>query len=185
MFDDVRSKKIILVAHCLLNQNSISDGTADCPSQFAEVVGLLMASRIGIVQLSCPEMLCLGLDRRDRQGGQRPLLEENTRIRRLMSEPGSLARLRAKAEEVTVQVQEYRSNGFEVLGLVGVNRSPSCGVETTTREGREEAGTGVFMEVLSQILLHAGPPVRMLGVKTSQAQESVGRLRQFVEEYVS
>ena len=29
MFTDGRSKKVIFLAHCLLNQNSISDGTAD------------------------------------------------------------------------------------------------------------------------------------------------------------
>ena len=28
MFTDGRSKKVVFVAHCLLNQNSISDGTA-------------------------------------------------------------------------------------------------------------------------------------------------------------
>ncbi|CAG8999029.1 MAG: hypothetical protein CENE_00993 [Candidatus Celerinatantimonas neptuna] len=29
MFEDKRSKKVVLIAHCLLNQNAISDGTAD------------------------------------------------------------------------------------------------------------------------------------------------------------
>lgn len=28
MFTDARSKRLILVAHCILNQNSISDGTS-------------------------------------------------------------------------------------------------------------------------------------------------------------
>ena len=28
MFTDGRSKKVIFLAHCLLNQNAISDGTA-------------------------------------------------------------------------------------------------------------------------------------------------------------
>lgn len=182
MFADARSKRIIIVAHCLLNQNSISDGTADFPSQFAGVVDLLMASGIGIVQLPCPELLCLGLDRRDRGGGGRPVLEENTRIRRLLDEEGSLALLRARAQDVAAQVREYRAFGFEVLGLVGVNRSPSCGVETTTRDNREVAGTGVFVEVLAQVLAETGQPVRMLGAKTSRAQESVERLREFISE---
>ena len=180
MFADARSKRIILVAHCLLNQNAISDGTADFPSQFTGVIDLLMANGIGIVQLPCPELLCVGLDRRDRQGGSRPLLEENTRIRNLLNKEGSVALLRSRAADVAAQVREYRSNGFEVLGLVGVNRSPSCGVETTTRDNCEVAGTGVFIEVLSQVFAESGQPVRMLGVKTSQARESVERLGQFL-----
>lgn len=180
MFADARSKRFILVAHCLLNQNSISDGTADFPGQFTGVIDLLIAGGIGIVQLPCPELLCLGLDRRDRGGGGRPVLEENTRIRKLLEEEDSLALLRSRAQDVAAQVREYRAYGFEVLGLVGVNRSPSCGVETTTRDNCEVAGTGVFIEVLSQVLAETGQPVRMLGVKTSRAQESVERLRQFI-----
>ena len=31
MFTDARSKRVIFVAHCVLNQNAISDGTADFP----------------------------------------------------------------------------------------------------------------------------------------------------------
>ena len=44
MFTDGRSKKVIFLAHCLLNQNAISDGTAVYPAAFRE-------------------LCCLGLDR--------------------------------------------------------------------------------------------------------------------------
>lgn len=66
MFTDNRSKKIIVLAHCLLNQNSISDGTADLPGQFTEIVRLIMRNDIGMIQLPCPELHCLGLDRQDK-----------------------------------------------------------------------------------------------------------------------
>ncbi len=32
MFHDGRSKKVVFVAHCFLNQNAISDGTAVYPA---------------------------------------------------------------------------------------------------------------------------------------------------------
>ena len=90
MFDDTRSKKVIVLSHCLLNQNSISDGTSDFPSRFNEVIELLMANDIGMIQLPCPELLCLGLDRGDKHGAKRPVLDENSRIRELMSEIDNL-----------------------------------------------------------------------------------------------
>ena len=34
MFTDGRSKKVVFIAHCILNQNSISDGTAVFPAAF-------------------------------------------------------------------------------------------------------------------------------------------------------
>lgn len=38
MFNDGRSKKVVFVAHCFLNQNSISDGTAIYPAANKDVV---------------------------------------------------------------------------------------------------------------------------------------------------
>jgi hypothetical protein len=38
MFNDARSKRIVVVAHCLLNQNSISNGAANLPSQIEMII---------------------------------------------------------------------------------------------------------------------------------------------------
>ncbi|AOT70596.1 hypothetical protein [Geosporobacter ferrireducens] len=51
MFNDVRSKKIAFVCHCVLNPNSISDGTADFPGTNAEIVKRLMDTKVGVVQM--------------------------------------------------------------------------------------------------------------------------------------
>ena len=183
MFDDHRSKKVIILAHCLLNQNAISDGTADFPSQFKEIIDLLMTNHIGMIQLPCPELLCLGLDRSDQNGANRPLLTENTRIRGLMNKKGNVEILQHKAEEIVMQIQEYRKHGFQVLGLIGVDRSPSCGIETTSKNGKEEHGKGVFMEVLSETLSKKGVTLRMIGTKTSEKEQSIEKIRQFVQAF--
>ena len=51
MFHDKRSKKVVFIAHCLLNQNSISDGTAVYPAAFKEVIDFFLNSDVGIVLL--------------------------------------------------------------------------------------------------------------------------------------
>jgi predicted secreted protein len=181
MFDDARSKRVVMLSHCLLNQNSISDGTADFPSQFAEIIEFLMTHRIGMIQLPCPELLCLGLDRRDYNGAKRLLLEENTRIRELMGEQAQITLLRQKAEELVRHIQEYQRYGFEVIGVIGVNRSPSCGIDTTSRNGEETPGQGVFMEVLSETLSKHGMRLRMIGTKTSEKEISLEKIRQFID----
>ena len=182
MFDVYRSKKVIMLSHCLLNQNSISDGTSDFPSQFNEIIEFLMTNCIGMIQLPCPELLCLGLDRRDTHGAKRPLLDENTRIRELMSETGNVQLLQQKAEEMVMQIQEYQKYGFHVLGLIGVDRSPSCGIETTSKNGAEEQGKGIFIEILSETLAKRGITIRMIGTKTSEKETSIEKIRQFVHE---
>lgn len=181
MFDDGRSKNVVLVAHCLLNQNSISDGTADFPSQFENVIEILMKNRIGLIQMPCPELTCLGLDRGDVDGAKRPLLQENTRIRGLLGAQEQLTKLRLKAEALVSQIQEYQTHGFQLLGVVGVNRSPSCGVETTSKNGVEAPGKGVFTEVLVETLAQQGITLPMVGTKTSEVETSIEKVRQLCE----
>ena len=165
MFTDGRSKKVIFLAHCLLNQNAISDGTAVCPAAFGELIQLLLDREVGIVQMPCPELCCLGLDRGDVHGAERPVVEENTRIRRAMEKDGPRQKREALADLVAEQVQEYHKHGFQVLGIVGANRSPNCGLETTSDFDREVEGRGAFMEAIAQRLEAAGISVPMLGLK--------------------
>lgn len=167
MFTDGRSKKVIFLAHCLLNQNAISDGTAVCPAAFRELIQLLLDHEVGIVQMPCPELCCLGLDRGDVHGTERPVVEENTRIRRAMEKDGPRQKREALADLVAEQVQEYHKHGFQVLGIVGANRSPNCGVETTSDFDREVEGQGAFMDAIAQRLEAAGISVPMLGLKGS------------------
>lgn len=167
MFTDGRGKKVIFLAHCLLNQNAISDGTAVCPAAFRELVQLLLDREVGIVQMPCSELCCLGLDRGNVHGAERPVVEENTRIRRAMEKDGPRQKREALADLVAEQVQEYHKYGFQVLGIVGANRSPNCGVETTSDFDREVEGRGAFMDAITQRLEAAGISVPMLGLKGS------------------
>ncbi len=107
MFNDNRSRKLVITSHCLLNQNSISDGTADLPSQFSGIIQLLMAQKIGIIQLPCPELLCLGLDRQDKEGSNQELLQENSRIRNLLQQVKYQKFLQTKVEELAYQIEQY------------------------------------------------------------------------------
>ena len=165
MFTDGRSKKVIFLAHCLLNQNAISDGTAICPAAFREVIQLLLDREVGIVQMPCPELCCLGLDRGDVHGAARSGVVENTRIRRAMEKDGPRQKREALADLVAEQVQEYQKHGFQVLGIVGANRSPNCGVETTSDKDRELEGRGAFIEAIAQRLEAEGTAVPMIGLK--------------------
>ena len=81
MFTDIRSQKVVFIAHCLLNQNSISDGTAVYPAAFKDMIQMFLDADVGIVQMPCPELCCLGLDRGNIRGADSPVVVENTRIR--------------------------------------------------------------------------------------------------------
>ena len=163
---------MVLVAHCILNQNSISDGTAGFPATFKDVIALLLEYDVGVVQLPCPELACLGLDRGDVHGAERPVIIENSRIRESLSQTGPTEKLKAIVDQVIYQIEEYRKHDFFLLGIIGINRSPSCGVETTSMNNEEVPGMGLFMEAVRRELSAREIHIDMIGVKTSEIERS-------------
>jgi predicted secreted protein len=183
MFNDNRSKRVILVSHCILNQNSISDGTADYPGTFEEVVSLLLKEHVGIIQMPCAELMCLGLDRGDKKGAERPVVNENTRIRNELLKDKNKQHIKELISGTLYQVDEYLKNGFNIQGVIGVNRSPSCGVDTTSKNNEEVLGEGVFIKALRELLESKGIELKIVGIKTSEVEESLKKVKNllFVE----
>jgi len=177
IFTDKRSKSIIFVAHCILNQNAVSDGTASYPGFVNEILELIKLTDLGIVQMPCPELHCLGLDRGDHKGGTRPVLEENTRIRKAMSNIDSIEKTKQLAQQVIYQIIEYIKHGFEVKGIVGINRSPSCGVESTSKNNKEVAGEGVFISELRNELIKKNIYINIVGIKVFEPENAIIKLK--------
>lgn len=167
MFNDGRGKKVVFIVHCLLNQNSISDGTAVCPAGFKDIIDYFLDENIGIVQMPCPEFSCLGLDRGNIYGADSPVVVENTRIRAEMQKAVSNEKLDKLVDHVIQQISEYHRYGFDVIGMIGANRSPNCGVDTTSDNNMETRGMELFIEKISNRLAKENIVVPMIGIKAT------------------
>lgn len=177
MFDDGRSKKVVFIAHCILNQNSISDGTAVYPAAFKDVVDFFINANIGIVQMPCPEFCCLGLDRGNIYGADSPVVVENTRIRSEMKKDNINSNLTKLADYVVQQILEYDKYGFKIVGIIGANRSPNCGVDTTSDDNKEINGMGLFIEKIVHQLEEKNISIPMIGIKgTDNIREKLQQL---------
>jgi len=109
----------------------------------------------------------------DDQGCKRELLTENSRIRKLLECELNLKKIRNYVKDVLYEIAEYKKYGFEILGIIGVNRSPSCGINTTSKNNEEISGYGVLMNELKLILEKERIEIPMIGTKTSEVDESV------------
>ncbi len=178
MFNDQRSKKIIFVAHCILNQNSISDGTADFPATVKPILDFLIKENVGIIQLPCPELNCLGLDRGNPKGSQSDVIIENTRIKGALKNEIVQKKLQLLIGQIVYQIEEYLKHNFNIIGLIGINRSPSCGVETTSKNNQEAKGKGFFTSLLLNELDKKNINLKMLGIKTSNLDEALEKVSQ-------
>ena len=94
-------------------------------------------------------------------------------------------RLAQLVEDTMTQLLEYRRYGFQVVGILGANRSPCCGVDTTSQDDQEVPGMGVFLEALSHRLEEVGWQIPMVGFRgTDDAGETVQRLLERAEHAV-
>ncbi len=132
---DSRSRRVMLVSHCLLNENTRYAGGATRPGAVAEMIDEVTAAGCGIHQLPCPERLAWGgvlkrhsLRLYQSKGG--PLYP----IRRVLLTVfiwWTKAVYKRLARRVARDVADYERGGITVDGIVGVGASPSCGVTTT------------------------------------------------------
>lgn len=158
---DRRSKKVALVAHCLLNQNAKVNGFAFFPAMVGEVIELLRKHEYGILQLPCPETIYAGTRRW-------------WCVREQYDNPGFIRAMRNVLQSVIDQIEEYKKNGYKVI-LIGLDGSPSCGIRWSGSDdrwgGKPEIAPGdypvvpekgIFMRTLVEMIEERGlglPPM--------------------------
>jgi predicted secreted protein len=133
-----RSKKILLVSHCILNQNTVIDEEARAAGAVFSTVEWAMNEGYGFLQLPCPEFTFLGLNR-----PSMTYEEYNT--------PEYRKHCRVILQPVLQQAEEYLKNGYEIVGLLGIQSSPSC-----------DPTRGIFMEELKEMFLEKEIELRNL-----------------------
>lgn len=159
-----RGKRLVLASHCILNQNSVVKDWERASGAYNDIVRLLLERDIGIFQLPCPEFKYLGEERP-------PMSKEQYDI------PAYRDLCRKLAKEVTDQLKEYESHGYSILGLLGIENSPTC--DTTSVRG-------IFMEELLLLLETEGIPLSSIDISENYVEGDQGiqldLLREFLEE---
>lgn len=132
---DTRSRRVIFVAHCVLNENTRYLGGACRPGAIPEIVEACLQARVGIVQLPCPEQAAWGgvLKRRLLRlyGTASPVRAAARRFLLPMFMWYTRRVYKRLAADIAMQMKDYREAGCAVMGVIGVDGSPSCGVCTT------------------------------------------------------
>lgn len=132
---DERGKRVMFVAHCILNENTRYLGGAFRSGGVDEIVHELQSRGIGIVQMPCPEQRAWGGVLKEHLWYSVGI--EHTPIYNLrgLFLPGFIWNtgrvIRKVAKEAAADIENYSNSGFEVVGVLGVSTSPSCGVTMT------------------------------------------------------
>lgn len=158
-----RNGTLLVVAHCLLNANAKVKGLAPFEGAMREVILPFLEAGVGLVQLPCPECTFLGMRRWGMTSEQYDIPSFHAHGRKLL-------------EPVVYQLEDALAAEYRVLGVLGVEGSPSCGVRFTCRgfqggscgEGEHRAyrspGSGVYMVLFRKMLCERGITLPFVGV---------------------
>lgn len=116
-------KKVLIVSHCILNTASKVHNTKKtilCEDlRRKELMHWIIDNDIQLLQLPCPEFTLYGSSRwgHTQEQFDNPFFREH--CQKIL-------------KPIITQLKEYKnSNQFEVLGVLGINGSPSCGIAYT------------------------------------------------------
>lgn len=176
-----RNKKIVLLSHCILNVNAKIYGIATEQAGCIRIVEGLLKNGFGIIQLPCVEQSCFGINR----WGQ---------VKEQVDFPAFRAKCRFLLQPIIEQVLDFYENGYEISAIVGLDGSPTCGVNyTCTGKWGGEIGEGydlpakieslgilrepgVMMEVLKEMLEEMHINARFLSIDESNPNASENEL---------
>lgn len=158
MFDDERSGKIALIAHCILNQNFRAAGLAERPSMITEILKFLASNEIGVIQMSCPELAYAGALRAPQTESQ----NNDTTFRR---------QCKRIAQEIADQIRQYEEHEIRLKLVIGVDGSPSCSVHNS----------GIFMEKLRLALNKRGITAPFYDIHYRSLNKDIMKLKKLIE----
>lgn len=166
-----KSRKMCIVSHCYLNANSkVESPCHKYSSVLKKLVYELIERDYGIIQLPCPELMHYGM----RRWGH---------VKEQFDNPFYRKTCRELLTPIVEQAKEYIQNGYRIDYVIGVNGSPSCGVDGTCKSkayigelsGIEEVKAitetvtyekeyGVYMEELKNLLQEENLDIKFLGI---------------------
>lgn len=172
----MKRQKLLFVSHCILNTAAKVSRAIDT-SQTAEererLAFLRFALKEGVqlIQLPCPEFTLYGANRwgHTREQFNNPFFRDHCRTL-----------LAPMVQQMRAYLQAEEESKFQVLGIVGIHGSPSCGVSRSCSgswggefSGRTDLADtiaqvtnapqqGIFIEVLEELVTQAGLSIPVL-----------------------
>lgn len=162
-------QRIVILSHCFLNDgtklsNQDKEEQGKEKKAKVELIKKWLDSDVEMIQLPCPEFLVYGSKRWGHASSQ-------------FDNPFFRKASREMLEPIIMQIEEYLSDKerFEILGVVGINGSPSCGVSFTYdgKWGGEMGGNPELQDTLDSIKQEQRPGVFIDVIKEMLQEKNI------------
>lgn len=163
-----RSKKVVFVSHCILNQNARALGRERSPGTVKELLELFSESDIGIVQIPCPQV--------EYNGGISRRANSNT-----CKERAYKSFCKKLSSSILQQVEKYLKKDYDVLGILGVELSATCAVHQIENGTRKAPGKGILIEQLEESMRKKNFQVPMIGIDLNNVFSSMKKIQSLIK----
>ena len=172
---------VLVLSHCILDRSTRwwqpGKSIAQNRGPVSQVIEFLSARNVGAVQLPCPEFSFFGNPRAPATKNEYESLPD------FRSHCENLAR--DAAQQLKTLTAMACNPKIRILTVIGVERSPSCGVEFTPRTVNGETQyvkeKGLFIEFLKKKMRNQGLTMPFLGLDMRRPEESVKRLAHLLD----
>ncbi len=163
-----RSKKVIFVSHCLLNQNARAIGRERFTGSFKDLLELFAESSVGIVQLPCPQL--------EFNGGLNRRLGAN-----FHKTNGYRKQCRKLSLSLINLIENYLRSNYHVVGILGVELSATCAVHRIKNGRKNVPGKGILIEELESEMQKRNFQVPIIGVNLNNIYSSIEKVQSLLD----
>jgi predicted secreted protein len=176
---------VLIVAHCILNQSTRwwqkGQPVERNQGPVNQILQFMSDNKIGAVQLPCPEFTFLGNPRSPAtKDDYESLSGFKEHCRRLAMD---------SSRNLKSLIEMGRDPKIAVLAIIGVERSPSCGVKYTPRkvDGKTKyvEEKGIFFEALDKEMKNLGFKVPIIGLDMHQPEDLCRKLSELMRKAAS
>jgi predicted secreted protein len=129
---DERSKNVIFVSHCILNENARYLGGAFNKANVPELLKEITEKDYGIIQMKCPEQIAWGGILKKYMwmsfSSKNSMIYHFRKLILPIFLTMTKKRYHKISKEVVKSIEDYLKSGFNVVGVIGIDGSPTCGV---------------------------------------------------------
>jgi predicted secreted protein len=169
-------KKIIFMSHCIINQHARAKGVKNKLAGKAivePILDLIKSYNVGIIQLPCPEIKYEGLIR-------------NACGKDKYNNSSFISICKDYAQDVRFLVNQYGNAGYFIVGFIGVDYSPTCGITfTSLGNGQKSKEPGLLFKEIMDICKMDKTIFNFLGVSlnnNAKLNETKERLEEMLRQ---
>ncbi len=162
-----RSKKVVFVSHCLLNQNARALNSEKYPGAVKELADMLTEAGIGIIQLPCPQI--------EFNGGL------NRKSTSSHDDKSYRTHCKTLSTDILKSVQKYLQSNYKVLGIIGVELSSTCGVHQVLDGKKNSPGKGVLIEEIEELMHKKNFQVPIIGINLNNLYSSMEKIQSLLK----